>query len=480
MTQTPDAECDFLQFTDLQLFERLNSPIWIYDVQQRQILWANSAAIESWDVSSFKAINEGKLENGNSVQLEVVNLNTDPKQLLHQKKVSVNWIIIHTEKRLIFNSVCSRICLDRYESAILVEATQPANLLHKWESLRATSPIPYHQIVECSNQEIIVSDINDRAWNQLQLKEQTVILEAIATHQPLSKILKQLIRTVETLIPNRIGSFLLYNPKDNCLGSGEAINLPQEYLEALEGLPLGPNVGCCGTAAYRKEPVIVSNIATDPLWEEFRDLALSFNLQAAWSYPIFGENGALLGTFCCYSSRVEEPTPRDLELTQMISHLAGLAITQDQVRIERNQKLALVEAAVDGIGMVENDCFCYLNQAHAEIFGYDSSSELMGCNWRDLYAPEEAARLEQVMMPILKQYGYWRGNAIAQRKDGTTFPQELSLTLVDQDKIICVSRDISDRAATEQALQESKQRYQLAAEGAKVGVWDWNLNTNEI
>ena len=302
------------------------------------------------------------------------------------------------------------------------------------------------------------------SWNQKLLQEQTQILERIAARQPLVEILRELVVTLETLMPNRIGSFLLYDPEHNCLGSGQAVSLPQDYLEALEGLPLRENAGCCGTAAYRQEPVIVDDIATDSLWEEFRDLALSHNLRAAWSYPILGENGALLGTFCVYSRKKEVPTEADLKLTNWISHLTALAISKDQVRRERDEKLSLIEAAVDGIGMVKNDVFCYLNQAHAEIFGYDSPEELIGVHWRELYDPEEAARLEKDVFPILQEQGYWRGRAIAQRKDGTTFPQELSLTLVDEEKIICVGQDISDRAEAELALQNRDQYLQSLTE----------------
>jgi len=325
-----------------------------------------------------------------------------------------------------------------------------------------------------------MSEISDRAWNQDLLKQQIIILEAIATYQPLSHIIRQLIETVETLIPNRIASFLFYDPKQNCLGSGEAINLPDEYVQALEGLAVSPKAGCCGTAAYRKQPVIVSDIASDPLWENFRDLPLTYGLRAAWSYPILGANNELLGTFCCYCSTVAEPTKRDLELTQVISHLAALAITQDRIRKERDQKLALVEAAVDGIGIFKDDYFCYLNQAHANIFGYESPSELIGRSWEELYESDEVERVKQEIFPAVKQQGYWQGRMIAKRKDGTTFPQDLSLTLVDQKQMICVGRDISDRVQAELDLQESEQRYQLAAEGAKVGVWDWNLETNEV
>lgn len=425
MTRIPSSECHSLKFSDLQAFECLNSPIWIYDLQQQEILWANTAAFESCDVSSLD------VDEIQRVQVKASPLPDEMSQVSGTEKVNIDWTVIHSDKIFTFSSLCSRIYLDNNHSVVLVEATAKADASNEHPS-----------------------------WNEKLLQQQTKVLEKIATHQSLTETFKELVITLETLMPNRIGSFLLYDSEQNCLGSGYALSLPRDYVEALHGLPVRENAGCCGTAAYRKEPVIVDDIATDSLWEEFRDLALSHNLRAAWSYPILGENGALLGTFCAYSRKVEAPTEADLRLTNLIRYLAALAITQDQVRRERDQKLALVEAAVDGIGMVEKNVFCYLNQAHAEIFGYDSPEELMGVHWRELYNPEEAARLEQDVLPILVEQGYWRGCAIAQRKDGTTFPQELSLTLVDQEKIICVGQDISDRVAAELALQNRDQYLQ--------------------
>jgi PAS domain S-box-containing protein len=119
--------------------------------------------------------------------------------------------------------------------------------------------------------------------------------------------------------------------------------------------------------------------------------------------------------------------------------------------------LEAIEATSDGIAILQNSRLTYLNQAHAELFGYDHVDDLIGHTWTILYAPEEAQRIEQDIFPILEQQRYWHGEAIARRQDGSTFFEELSLTLVD-DSMICVCRDITLRKQAEQQLHLALER----------------------
>ena len=113
-----------------------------------------------------------------------------------------------------------------------------------------------------------------------------------------------------------------------------------------------------------------------------------------------------------------------------------------------------IDAASDCIAILRDNKYLYLNQMHAQIFGYSSANELIGQSWHVIYYPEEIKRLEQEAFPILAQQGYWRGEATAKRKDGNTFFQELSLTLTNDGNLICVARDITERKKAETALQQ--------------------------
>ncbi|MEB3231243.1 MAG: PAS domain S-box protein [Leptolyngbyaceae bacterium] len=155
-----------------------------------------------------------------------------------------------------------------------------------------------------------------------------------------------------------------------------------------------------------------------------------------------------------------------LPLRNLAGAIIGVLGTYQDVTERRNaditlrRQLAAIEAAVDGIAILENDRFVYLNSSHVELFGYKSTQELIGQNWQVLYSPEELARFERDIFPTLQERMYWQGEAIATRKDGTTFIQQLSLTISADNLLICVCQDISDRKAMEAALKESRDHLQ--------------------
>ena len=102
--------------------------------------------------------------------------------------------------------------------------------------------------------------------------------------------------------------------------------LPKGWVEAITPLKIGPCVGSCGTAASLKQRVIVSDIATDPLWADYRDLALSYGLRAAWSQPLISKNQEVLGTFCLSYTEPRSPNETDLRLIEGADHIAVIAI----------------------------------------------------------------------------------------------------------------------------------------------------------
>ena len=108
------------------------------------------------------------------------------------------------------------------------------------------------------------------------------------------------------------------------------------------------------------------------------------------------------------------------------------------------QQLAAIEAASDGIGILQNGVYIYANQAHLALFGYSQSTDLLGKPWHILCSPEEVPRFEQTIFPVLAQERVWQGEGVATRKDGSTFTEGISLTLTEDDLLICVCRDISE------------------------------------
>jgi PAS domain S-box-containing protein len=142
----------------------------------------------------------------------------------------------------------------------------------------------------------------------------------------LAEILDSLCRLVEAQAGDVLASILLVD--GGHLRHGGAPSLPKAYTDAIDGTVIGPSAGSCGTAAYRGEQVIVEDIATDPLWADYRDLALPHSLCACWSTPVFSSQGEVIATFAMYYGEPRRPTQRDQEVIDQITHLAGAAIQQ--------------------------------------------------------------------------------------------------------------------------------------------------------
>jgi len=176
----------------------------------------------------------------------------------------------------------------------------------------------------------IARDITQRKQAENWLTGQKQILEMIAKDAPLGDTLNTLVEIIEQQSRDVMGSILLLAPDGEHLLHGAAPSLPESYNAAVNGIPIGPNVGSCGTAVYRCEQVIVTDIATDPLWANFRDLALSFGLRACWSTPIFSSQGQVLGTCAMYYAQPRTPQNFELQLIQAVRNLAGIAIEHKQ------------------------------------------------------------------------------------------------------------------------------------------------------
>ncbi|KQY31864.1 histidine kinase [Rhizobium sp. Root483D2] len=185
----------------------------------------------------------------------------------------------------------------------------------------------------------ISRDITDRKRAERLLLGQARLLELIATSTPLSEFFNELILMIEAHLPGIIGSILLLSPDGRHLLTGAAPGLDGSYCNAIHGIAIGPKVGSCGTAAFRGEPVFVSDIQSDPLWEDYAGLVRPLGYRSCWSMPILAYQGQVLGTFALYSHQPGLPSPEKVDLISMAAHLAGIAIERRQSE-ERIQFMA--------------------------------------------------------------------------------------------------------------------------------------------
>lgn len=182
----------------------------------------------------------------------------------------------------------------------------------------------------------VFSDITSRKRNQLLLAAENRLIEMIHQDQPLDQILDELCLNMETIFPDTLCSVMLL--EETSLRSAAGPSLPPEYRAATDRLPIGPAAGSCGTAAYLGQTVIVTDIATDPLWHGHSRAALAHGLKACWSAPIPGADSKVLGTLAVYFQEPRRPTAGEEETLDSAIHIAGIAIERKR-SAERITKL---------------------------------------------------------------------------------------------------------------------------------------------
>lgn len=182
-----------------------------------------------------------------------------------------------------------------------------------------------------------VVDITQRNMADKLRVGQGRLLEMVARGAPLSETLESLMLLIESQSEGVLCSVLLLDDDGVTIRPAAGPSLPPDYMAMLDGLAIGPGAGSCGTAMYRKDIVIVSNIATDPLWAPYKDLVAPFGLRACWSTPIYLDKAHVLGSFAMYYREVRSPKEEDMRLISVASHLAGIAIE----RTRRERELSL-------------------------------------------------------------------------------------------------------------------------------------------
>ena len=283
-----------------------------------------------------------------------------------------------------------------------------------------------------------VTDITERKRAEALLAGEKRLLEMIATGVPLKEILNALCLIIEEQRSGTLASALLQNPDGVHLNVVAAPNLPNEWIEQMEKLPIGPCAGSCGTAAFRGSPVIVSDIATDPLWEvpEHRAAALQHGLRASWSNPVISPNGKVLGTFCIYHREPRSPNAQDFELIELATHIARVAIERDRAegalraseQVARGQVEALAQSLdvlatapkpEKFIGQMLSTIGRLLDAQSVTLWLFDESTNSLVLR---LMAEGENLVSPDPQHPFMKDPLFWKQNAVIQELLFTASP----------------------------------------------------------
>ncbi len=192
---------------------------------------------------------------------------------------------------------------------------------------------------------LMLEDVTARVRSQRIQAGERHALEMLAAGEPLSAILTAIVRAIEAASPDTMASILLLDETGTKMLLGAAPSLPAEYNAVVHRRPIGPRAGSCGTAMYRGQPVFAVDVETDPLWEEYREVARQHGLRSCWSYPIHSDEGRVLGTFALYHRTPGAPDDAAIEIMTRAAHVAGIVLERRALDEQRRALAGRIEQA---------------------------------------------------------------------------------------------------------------------------------------
>ncbi|MFP4344434.1 MAG: GAF domain-containing protein [Anaerolineales bacterium] len=294
---------------------------------------------------------------------------------------------------------------------------------------------------------------------------QRQFLELLASGGTLEETLTALVRIIEEQSPGMLGLVLLLDEDGQHLRHGASVSLPADYVESVDGLRIGPQVGSCGTASFHGERVVVEDIATDPRWEGLRDLALQHGLRACWSEPVVRADGRVAGTFAMYYRYPRVPTDAELRTIETAAHLVGVAIERKEAeetlrRSEERFRIA-AESATDLI--YEWDLVTDKMEWFGDIderLGYEPGElPRMRVTWERLIHPEDRDRVLRAVERHVESGGAYFEEYRVLQKDGTILywkdrGRVLRSESGEAQRWIGATTDITERVLAQQNLEQ--------------------------
>jgi PAS domain S-box-containing protein len=228
---------------------------------------------------------------------------------------------------------------------------------------------------------VVCRDITQVKEEEFFRAGQSRVLEMIAADAPLADILTNLVLLMEGQAEGLRCSILLLNRDGKRVRHGAAPNLPELYVKSVDGAPIGPKNGSCGTAMFTRKPVVVTDVMTDPLWADYRELAKICGLRACWSTPIISARGDVVGSFAMYRQETRGPLPEETRLTEIATYIAGIAIDrqrQQEILRERDARISLAAESADLAfwSIYPELGTAWMSEKGRRIYGFDSNLPL--------------------------------------------------------------------------------------------------------
>src|SRR5712692_9622591 len=329
------------------------------------------------------------------------------------------------------------------------------------------------------------------------LDSQRRVLERIANGAPLREILETLVRLIEEQAHGMRCAVLLADTQQQRLRFAAAPSIPEDYKTGIDPfLRIAPEMGSCGTAAFLREPVYTQDTATDPLWKDCRAVAVRNGLRAIWSTPILSDDNAVLGTFAMYYGEPRLPSPEHIQLIDMATQMARVAIeakgseerAAEKIQALSRQKEDHLRLVIDTIptmawSVLPDGSVDFVNQRWLEYTGLSLEKALEEAN-RTVH-PEDLPSVMEKWVVDMAAGEPCEYEMRLRRADGE-YRWFLVRTVPlrdEQGKIVKwygTSTDIEDRKRAEEALRESEEKFRQLAENIREVFWMTTPHLEEV
>ena len=316
-------------------------------------------------------------------------------------------------------------------------------------------------------------DITERDRQEKLQAARIRILEALIGRGSLQSLQEMLVDQIQGIWPGHPVAILMVDPDQGTLHNTISRGLPDHFTALLEGLAIGPSVGCSGKAAYSGTRAISEDIQNDPDCIPFRELAASAGLKACWSEPILASGGRVLGTFSVYARRTGLPTEEDLKILHEVAALASLLHERKQVEAELALRNAAIQAAANAIAITDRHGVTqWVNGAFSELTGY-APEEVQGQPIRILKSTVQDPAAFQELWDTILAGQVWKGELVNRRKDGSEYIEEQTITPVHGEDgsithFIAIKQDVSARKTSEAILRKLSEALEQSADAIAI------------
>jgi len=274
---------------------------------------------------------------------------------------------------------------------------------------------------------VYFKDVTERKKQESMLELEKKVLELNSNKKTsVRTIVTYFLKGVEKIFPDMYCSVLTLDDDGISVRHLSAPRLPAIYSHAIDGLPIGPQTGSCGTAMYRKEKVIVSDIATDPLWAHAKELALQFDLRASWSLPVLNAKGDVLGAFATYYKTSRSPAKIELDIIERAANLIRIILVnnlaEEELKISNERYMLATKATNDAIWDwdIAEELY-FWGEGFYDQFGYKPVPKVRTRKFWEMHIhPDDRARVLKNMEKFIQKRdkGLWLEEYRFRRSDG--------------------------------------------------------------